>query len=325
MIKFDNKLELRYYFNDKSNYMDAMIKHRSEKEVLSLVRTLADMLDIKMTVYCESFAQQEGFREIWSVAGENSRLISVLLNLFMQVWTRPSLLVGGQPVVDRSVADEEKMQREIALLRSNLRKKIPGITVTRELVELLSASPRFCKCKSNFYEAVRGYPKVTKFTLRELNENNRSRSGSLEVKREQFDYYILRSVKDNKATIEIISPVLKDARYRWKGIYNKGGETIDFYMCDEDFKKDMFDEKIAFKSGMCIDCVLEIQRKMSELGEVVNISYTVETVIRTRFDKMEIITPQGKRHLRKLEAEKKQLTLDLKNGMFFMSPKRPCN
>ena len=316
MIKFDNKLELRYYFNDKSNYMDAMIKHRSEKEVLSLVRTLADMLDIKMTVYCESFAQQEGFREIWSVAGENSRLISVLLNLFMQVWTRPSLLVGGQPVVDRSVTDEEKMQREIALLRSNLRKKMPGITVTRELVELLSASPRFCKCKSNFYEAVRGYPKVTKFTLRELNENNRSRSGSLEVKREQFDYYILRSdelpsVKDNKATIEIISSVLKDARYRWKGIYNKGGETIDFYMCDEDFKKDMFDEKIAFKSGMCIDCVLEIQRKMSELGEVVNISYTVETVIRTRFDKMEIITPQGKRHLRKLEAEKKQLTLDL--------------
>ena len=316
MIKFDNKLELRYYFNDKSNYMDAMIKHRSEKEVLSLVRTLADMLDIKMTVYCESFAQQEGFREIWSVAGENSRLISVLLNLFMQVWTRPSLLVGGQPVVDRSVTDEEKMQREIALLRSNLRKKMPGITVTRELVELLSASPRFCKCKSNFYEAVRGYPKVTKFTLRELNENNRSRSGSLEVKREQFDYYILRSdelpsVKDNKGTIEIISPVLKDARYRWKGIYNKGGETIDFYMCDEDFKKDMFDEKIAFKSGMCIDCVLEIQRKMSELGEVVNISYTVETVIRTRFDKMEIITPQGKRHLRKLEAEKKQLTLDL--------------
>ena len=66
----------------------------------------------------------------------------------------------------------------------------------------------------------------------------------------------------------------------------------------------MFDEKIAFKSGMCIDCVLEIQRKMSELGEVVNISYTVETVIRTRFDKMEIITPQGKRHLRSSKLRK---------------------
>jgi hypothetical protein len=126
------------------------------------------------------------------------------------------------------------------------------------------------------------------------------------VKRDQFDYFILRSddlptVKDNKATIEIISPVLKDSKYRWKGIYNKGGETIDFYMQDEDFKKQMFEDKISFTSGMCIDCVLEIARRLSELGEV----------IRTRFDKMEIVTPQGKRHLRKLEAAKKQLTLDL--------------
>lgn len=316
MIKFNNKLELRYYFNDKSSYMDAMIKHRCEKEVLNILRTLGDMLDVKMTVYSEHYTSDEGFKEIWSVAGENSRSISVVLNLFMQIFTRPSLMVGGQPIVDRTLTDDEKMQKEIAFLRHNLRLKNPGALVSHELIELLASMPKFCKCKSNFYEALRGYPKATRFTLRELNENNRSRSGSLEVKREQFDYYILRSdelppVKDNRATIEIISPVLKDARYRWKGIYNKGGETIDFYMCDEDFKKDMYDEKVTFKSGMCIDCVLEIDRKMSELGEVINVSYTVNTVIRTRFDKMEIITPQGKRHLRKLEAEKKQLTLDL--------------
>lgn len=315
MIKFANKLELRYYFNDKSGYMDAMIRHRCEKEVLSMIRTLSDMLDVKMTIYSEA-APVEGFKEIWAIAGESSRSISVLLNLFMQVFTRPSLLVGGRPVADRTADDEEKMQREIAMLRRDLKLKTPSAVIPRELVELLNTMPKFCKCKSNFYEALKGYPKVTKITLRELNESNRSRSGSLEVKREQFDYYILRSddlppVKDNKATIEIISPVLKDSRYRWKGIYNKGGETIDFYMCDEDFKKDMFDEKISFTSGMCIDCVLEIERRLSELGEVIPISYTVKTVIRTRFDKMEIVTPQGKRHLRKLEAEKKQLTLDL--------------
>lgn len=315
MIKFANKLELRYYFNDKSGYMDAMIRHRCEKEVLSMIRTLSDMLDVKMTIYSEA-APVEGFKEIWAIAGESPRSISVLLNLFMQVFTRPSLLVGGRPVADRTADDEEKMQREIAMLRRDLKLKTPSAVIPRELVELLNTMPKFCKCKSNFYEALKGYPKVTKITLRELNESNRSRSGSLEVKREQFDYYILRSddlppVKDNKATIEIISPVLKDSRYRWKGIYNKGGETIDFYMCDEDFKKDMFDEKISFTSGMCIDCVLEIERRLSELGEVIPISYTVKTVIRTRFDKIEIVTPQGKRHLRKLEAEKKQLTLDL--------------
>lgn len=32
ILKFANKLEIRYSFNNKSNYMDAMTKHRCEKE-----------------------------------------------------------------------------------------------------------------------------------------------------------------------------------------------------------------------------------------------------------------------------------------------------
>ena len=316
ILKFANKLEIRYSFNNKSNYMDAMTKHRCEKEILTLIRSLADMLDVKLTVYNEPYDKEGGFREKLGVSGESSRSISIVLNLVMQILTRPSLSVGGQPLMDRTPADEEEMQRELSKLRRELRLKTPGATPSHRLIDLLNASPRFCKCKSNFYEALKGYPKVTKISVRELNEKDRNRSGSLEVKRDQFDYFILRSddlptVKDNKATIEIISPVLKDSKYRWKGIYNKGGETIDFYMQDEDFKKQMFEDKISFTSGMCIDCVLEIARRLSELGEVVNVSYTVTTVIRTRFDKMEIVTPQGKRHLRKLEAAKKQLTLDL--------------
>lgn len=316
ILRFENKLELRYSFNNKSNYMDSLILLRCEKEILALIRTVADMLDVRMTVYNEPYDSAGGFREKLAVAGASSRSISIVLNIVMRILTRPSLSVGGQPLVDRSEADEEEMQRELAKLRHELRLKTPGVAPSHRLVDLLNGLPRFCKCKSNFYEALKGYPKVSKIAMRELNGSDRIRSGLLEVKRDQFDYFILRSddlptVKDNKATIEIISPVLKDSKFRWKGIYNKGGETIDFYMQDEEFKKQMFDDKISFTSGMCIDCVLEIARRLSELGEVINVSYTVTTVIRTRFDKMEIITPQGKRHLRKLEAEKKQLTLDL--------------
>lgn len=313
-MKFANKLELRYFFNDKSTYIDAVIRHRCEKEILLLVRALSDMLDVKLTVYNEPNTFQEGYKDVWCLAGENTRCISVVLNLAMQILVRPTLGVGGQPLADRQPGDEERMQKEVALFRRSLKLEAKG--VPHQLVDLLCSAPRFCKLKSNFYEALKGYPKVTKITFRELNESNRSRSGLLEVKRETFDHFILRSddlppVKDQRATIEIISPVLKDARYRWKGIYNKGGITIDFYMQDEDFKKQMIADKIAFASGMCIDCVLEISRKLSEMGEIIPVCYTVTTVIRTRFDKMEIVTPQGKRHLRKLEAEKKQLTLDL--------------
>ena len=316
VIKFENKLELRYYFNERSNYIDAMTKHKCEKEVLALMRAVADMLLVKMSIYSEPCEKGDGFRESFCVAGENSRSISIVLNLVMRALTQPSLSIGGQPVMDRTEDDEEEMQNEIAKLRRDLRLNKPGVTASHRLIELLCTFPRFCKCKSNFYESVWGCPKVTRVSFRELNENNYCRSGALDVKREQFEYFILRSdelptVKDNRASIEIISPVLKDSKYRWKGIYNKGGVTIDFYMQDEEFKQQMFDEKISFTSGMCIDCVLEIARRLSELGEVVNVSYTVTTVIRTRFDKMEILTPQGKRYLRKLDSERKQLTLDL--------------
>ena len=42
-MKFLNKLELRYVFNEKSNYMDAVIRNRCEKEILTMIRALADM------------------------------------------------------------------------------------------------------------------------------------------------------------------------------------------------------------------------------------------------------------------------------------------
>lgn len=313
IIKFSNKLEVHYHFNDNSFYMDAMVKHRCEKEILSLIRLLTDMFDVRMTVYSEPY-QKGGFREIWSVAGESPRAISIVLNIAIQILTRQLLTAKGQALF---TYDEEKTQREIALFKKELKlSPSGGGVVSKELLEHINSIPRICKYKSNFFEALKGYPKVKKITLRELNERNNSKSGQLEVKRDVFDYYILRSdelpaIKDNSATVEIISPVLKDKNIRWKGIYNKGGEVIDFYMRDEDFKKDMFGEKISFTSGMCIDCVMEIDRRMSELGDIINVSYTVTTVIRTRFDKLVVVTPQGKRHLQRLKAEKQQLTLDL--------------
>ena len=45
IIKFANKLELHYYFSDKSYYIDAQVKQRCEKEVISLIRLLADLMD----------------------------------------------------------------------------------------------------------------------------------------------------------------------------------------------------------------------------------------------------------------------------------------
>ncbi|MGM9760856.1 MAG: hypothetical protein ACI30I_12235 [Parabacteroides sp.] len=315
LLKFDNKLELRYLFNDSSTYIDAQVHFRCEREVLTLLYSLADLLDVQLRVYYQTNECRNGFREVWSIAGEDSRSISIIINLTIQMLRQPTLNSHGKLMDERKMEDGNELQKKLALLRRDLKLKKPALCIPTNLVALLNRQPNYCKYKSNFYEALRGYPKVTGIQLRELNGRNLSRSGRQEIRREQFDNYILRSNKlppiiDKKAIIEIISPVLKDTKYRWKGIYNKGGQVIDFYMEDEDFKKQMLEDKISFASGIYIECVMEISRRLSELGDPVNVCYTVTTVIRTRTGKMELLTPQGKRWLRKQEGERKQLSFD---------------
>ncbi len=314
-VRFGNKLELRYHFSERSNRVDALMRHRCEREVLNILRALAELLGVRMTIYTEPTENEVDYKERWAIAGGSAHAISIVINLFMQMMSKPTLTIGGQMATEYNEEVEARLQKSVALFRRDLKLKKREALIPCDLIGLLCASPRYKKYKSNFYEVLKGFPKVSKITMRELNEKNRSRSGVLEIKRERFDLFILRggdlpTLKDTKATIEIISPVLKDGKYRWKGIYNKGGDIIDFYMRDEDFKQQMFEEKITFSSGMCIDCVLEIERRLSDSGEAIPVSYTVTTVVRTRVGKMEILTPQGKRHLRKQEAEKQQLTFD---------------
>ena len=74
ILKFANKLEIRYSFNNKSNYMDAMTKHRCEKEILTLIRSLADMLDVKLTVYNEPYERRVVSVRSWAWLGRVAAL-----------------------------------------------------------------------------------------------------------------------------------------------------------------------------------------------------------------------------------------------------------
>lgn len=97
ILKFANKLEIRYSFNNKSNYMDAMTKHRCEKEILTLIRSLADMLDVKLTVYNEPYDKEGGFREKLGVAGESSRSISYAVRALSTRIVRFSMPSSSRP------------------------------------------------------------------------------------------------------------------------------------------------------------------------------------------------------------------------------------
>ncbi len=182
VVMFANKLEFRYYFNDRSMYIDAMVRNKCEKEMLSLIHYVAELLDVKMMTYSEPYQKEGGYSDIWCVAGRNPRANSVVLNVVMRLITQTALSPEGEPIR----YSKTKLQEMTNELRLSLKNKKGAVLIPHGFIPQLSLLPRIGKSKAIVYEAVKSYSKVTKIVLRELNENNRGRSGSLEVKREQF-------------------------------------------------------------------------------------------------------------------------------------------
>lgn len=192
---FANKLELRYGFNDKSDYIDAVVKNRCEKALLTIMQTVAEMLNVRMMIYNEPY-QADGFRELWAIAGRQTRDISIVLSITMQLLTRPTLSPKGDPIDILTQKEKEGLKQNLSELNRQLKEKKRLPLLPGELITRLNMLPRIRKCKTQFYEAVKSYPKIVKIAVRELNEKNRGRSAALEVKRDKFIYFIYKSVDE---------------------------------------------------------------------------------------------------------------------------------
>ncbi|MDW1507492.1 hypothetical protein R7D97_25215 [Vibrio sp. Vb5031] len=68
-------------------------------------------------------------------------------------------------------------------------------------------------------------------------------------------------------------------------------------MLDAQFKEDVLLEKVSFKHGSSINCVLRINRELDEVGEIKVTGYAVSTVIEVS-DGIEVNkTKQGNQYL----------------------------
>jgi hypothetical protein len=138
--------------------------------------------------------------------------------------------------------------------------------------------------------------RITKIGTSVLDSENQIIGEEKFVKRSQFREFVLNtdeleSVIVEDAIIEIVSPVLKDRRIKWIGIYE--GKNLSFKMEDLHFTKQILMEQVQFKRGTYIECVLEIKKKLNEIGEVKIDGYNVLVVIRSFDHSMSFETPQG--------------------------------
>ncbi len=303
-----NKLRLRYSFTDDSHTMDAIIRNSCERELLAIVNEIASLLEVDINIETESYTK-DGLNEVWTLVSENRYVTGVITGMLINV-------LSGYLTQDRELTDlqNEELRLEIDKLKRGLKESKgnrPNIN-PEDSVTAFNNNIKITKHRSKFYQNLTEYAKVSNVTAVLLSHENHPIIDPVIIEGEEFDKFICKTdelapLMDENATIEIISPVLKNEKYNWKGIYK--GEVIRFSLRDKEFRHHVTNNNIQFKNGTCIDCICKISRRVSNLGEIQNYAYTVLTVLRKHDDGTTTETPQGKRYRIKKEMQTKQLKL----------------
>ena len=268
--KFESQFIIHYYLNDDSHSMNAFVRNAMEKDFLSIVNTISSSLNLKIELESRA-AKEGGFIEILDIIEAHPVSSTIIVSSAGYAIKRflEYLLTGAYK---KNKLENKKLELEIL----KLKKESAGIDENQ--LEQKLARPI-----SNYYAKIEKYEKIRAVGFG--NEIN----NEYVVQRDEFRNFILIDDKeeevDDDANIEIISPVLKEGRYKWRGIYKN--ESIDFSMGDSKFKNDIIDGRYDFGNGSFINCQLFITKTYDEFGnECKNRSYRVAKVYETKRDNL---------------------------------------
>lgn len=304
-----SKLEIHYYFNEDTHTLDAHIRNKCEYELLAIVNEIAQELGVALKIDSEAYTEG-GFKDKWKFLGENTNQINTIILIL-------TLVLSRVPLSDNKLKNEETLlsiqekRLNIEKLKRELENGEPDSKTVVSAANAVDANLKVVTRRSNFYRTVNHCHKVKSLGFSSLDENNSSVTDEQIVNRPEFHKFILHSDEMpplifDDANIEIISPVLRQGDYKWKGIYN--GEPISFSMTDRDFKHDVLLKKISFQNGSVIQCVLKVNRKLNEVGEIIPANYIVETVLEKIDGDIRVQTVQGRRykhHKQEMEGQGK--------------------
>jgi hypothetical protein len=294
------RLELHYFLRDESHAMNALVRNKCEAEALAAFAQIAQLFGVNVEL--ESAALREGgLREVWRVLGNNGNQLSLIVAIIALVFSRVPVSDSEMDALNKEVQkltieekrlSIQKLKHEIG--NSDIKNGTAG-----DAASLIDGDVKVMTRRSNFYRQLLGYDKVTALSLGEIPDGADHPLIEHRVERSAFPKFVLLTDKlpvevVDPAQLEIIAPVLKEGDYQWKGAYL--GERITFAMGDEVFKSDVLTGKVSFQHGSTIECVLNIHRKVDEIGEAVITGYTVTTVLSKSDGGLGQETLQGKRH-----------------------------
>ena len=296
-MKNADKFELHYYFGDASHDIDALVRNKCEAELLGIIFEAGKLLEIDVRIIKDAY-EEGGFRDIWKALG-SSQVMALLIIL--------QIIISAAPVLDLENKRLEKEERKLSIEEKKLNiekmkhelEKDGKAGNLAQAAESVGENLKVIKRRSNFYSCLQDYPKVEKIGFVVLDEDLQPVNDESTVVRSEFSRYILntnrlKSELDESAEIEIISPVITEGPYKWKGLYK--GKPIGFDMLDQIFRDAVLVENLPFQHGCKIVCVLVVSKELDEIGEIRITGYSVSTVLNKIDGPTSVETLQGKRY-----------------------------
>ncbi len=262
------KFELHYYLKDNSHSMNAFVRNKAEKDFLEAIKRIGGLLDSELKIETEAY-QEGGLIEILAIVLPTLHYLSPALN---DIITHYATRDTQAETLDKKIKEATLQNLEL-----DNQQKTLGI---EEQIEKKLNDKLVQKYISNFYKKIDSYDKVEKIGYKSVEKDG------LEyiVERKDFKSFILHDditiSEDDDAMIEIISPVLKEGKYKWRGRYKN--EKIDFSMADSKFKQEVIEGRHKFSNGSLISCHLEIKVTFDEFGDEKSINYRVLQVFGTQ-------------------------------------------
>lgn len=288
MNNLSQKFELHYYLKNDSHSMNAFVRNKAEKNFLEVVKRIGELSNIELKIETEAY-QEGGLKEIILIGILALDFLSPTINNTITYYmTRDTEAEALNNENKKLINEGLRLDNQIKLNNLKIRESIlkkpesdnPKETSKSEK-EINRLDDKITKrYVSEFYKTIDSYEKVEKIGYRSIEED----SEEYIVERKDFKKFILKddtvSLEDDDAVIEIISPVLKEGKYKWRGKYNS--EKIDFSMADSKFKQEVIEGKHKFSNGSVINCSIQIKIIFDEFGDEKSRQYRVSKVFGTK-------------------------------------------
>jgi hypothetical protein len=258
------RFQVHYYFDDDSHSMNAFVRNRAEKDLLEAVKRILELTDTASEIETEAFSEG-GVIETLNLIVPSLSAVAIFLSPAINEILKHHFTKNK---TDDAIKEEtlKSLQLDNSLKELEFKTKLAK-ALEDKLVK---------KHVSNYYSRIIGYEKVEKVGFKNLSV----KTEEIVVPRSKFKDFILIDDKtiteDDDAEIEIISPVLKEGTFNWRGTYNE--DRIDFSMGDAKFKTEVISGQHQFANGFVMNCLLQVTTTFDEFGDEKRRSYSVRKV-----------------------------------------------